>query len=253
MSMIINVFVTNEASHSECLTLLHGFNLPFSLEIHTVAQHHSGALNYDQGRFFYLGEDGLKINFDWISQWRYHKKANYSLKSEPLAKAVGRAKNPRPKVIDLTCGTGKDSLLLLIFGCEVRAYERNPVVYLLLKDALRLASESDESMALVLKDSFHLEFGAFSKENFNCAQWTLYYDPMYPKVPEKRKALPRKEMVVFHEVVGVDEDSYSFMEELFNSGSKRVVLKRPIKEEVFKSPSASFKGKSTRYDMYIIS
>lgn len=253
MNKIVKVFVANEAMHSECLEMLRSFNVPFCVEVHIDESEKKEALHFGEKGIFYLSKEGLKISFDWISQWNYHKKANYSLKSEPLARAVGRSKYPRPSVVDQTCGTGKDSLLLLSFGCDVLAFERNPIVFLLLLDALEKAKK-ETSLAKVLESSFKLFYGSLDTRQLEEGRdWIIYYDPMYPDAPQKRKALPRKEMVVFHEVVGADEDGPSVIESFFTLPVKRVVLKRSLKASVFKTPSASYKGKSTRYDMYVIS
>ena len=77
----------------------------------------------------------------------------------------------------------------------------------------------------------------------------IYYDPMYPS--KKKSALPRKEMRIFKEIVGEDRDSDLFFNWAIKTATDRVVIKRPLDAPfIGREPHASYKGKSTRYDMY---
>jgi 16S rRNA (guanine1516-N2)-methyltransferase len=75
-------------------------------------------------------------------------------------------------------------------------------------------------------------------------------DPMYPV--KKKSAKSRKEMELFKSIVGTDDDADELFEFARKREGARVVVKRPL-HGVFvdKSCTRSFKGKSTRYDMYI--
>ena len=77
---------------------------------------------------------------------------------------------------------------------------------------------------------------------------------MYPeKTGSKKSALPRKEMRIFKEVVGEDLDSDEFLKWALKTAKERVVVKRSLSAPVLmEKPTASYEGKSTRYDMYKI-
>lgn len=199
-------------------------------------------LHFSEGKLnFHSSELGLMC-FDFQDIYSYHKRQNYALSKEPLAKALGIKGAAEKRIIwDATCGTGKDSLLIHYFGANLTSFERNPAVYLLLKDALRRYPMS-----------FDLVFGDASKlASPEIRPEVIYYDPMYPA--KKKSALARKEMRIFKEIVGEDNDSKDFLEWAMKTATERVVIKRPLEAlPVKENPTASYTGKSTRYDMYKI-
>ncbi|TDP51002.1 16S rRNA (guanine1516-N2)-methyltransferase [Bacteriovorax stolpii] len=189
---------------------------------------------------FHSNELG-EMSFDFEELMKYHQRQNYALSKEPLAKALAIKGSGEKRVIwDTTCGTGKDSLLISFFGAKLTSFERNPAVFLLLKDALRR-----------FPVDFHLEFGDARTLSHSVRPEVIYYDPMYPA--KKKSALARKEMRIFKEIVGDDPDSKEFLEWALKTATERVVVKRPLEADPIKEkPTASYVGKSTRYDMYKI-
>lgn len=188
---------------------------------------------------FYSKELGV-MSFDFDSDLRYHARQNYSVGKEPLAKALGLVGHAGKTVWDTTCGTGKDSLLIGHFKAQLTAFERHPAVYLLLTDAKRRCPIN-----------FEIFFGDASRLNLTNRPEVIYYDPMYPE--KKKSALARKEMRIFKKVVGDDPDSKEFLEWALATATERVVVKRSLHAEPIKeNPTACYKGKSTRYDMYKI-
>ncbi len=197
--------------------------------------------------------DGVKngIFFDWKKQWKYHMKQNYAIRKEPLAKALGLRGDRLFNVWDFTCGTGKDSLLILSFGAKISAFERNSAISLLIRDALRVA-KSDSALDAVLESRFDFySADVIDKQTVLPEKLpsVIYIDPMYPE--KKKSAKSRKEMEFFKEIIGFDNDE----KDLFKRASelvKRVVVKRPLHGGyICGKPGISFKGKSTRYDVYI--
>ena len=75
-----------------------------------------------------------------------HRVTNGRLQHEMLVRAAKSEKEGR-RAIDATAGMGEDAFLLAAQGYEVTLYEQNPVVAILLKDALRRAKKHP-----VLKD-----------------------------------------------------------------------------------------------------
>lgn len=201
-------------------------------------------LYFSEGKLHFYSNELGKMCFNFEELYQYHQRQNYALSKEPLAKALaikGSKDGVDKRVIwDTTCGTGKDSLLIHFFGAKLTAFERNPAIYLLLEDALRR-----------FPLDFSLTFGDASKMDTSHKPEVIYYDPMYPS--KKKSALARKEMRIFKDLVGEDLDSTEFLEWAMKTATERVVVKRPLEADPVKEkPTASYVGKSTRYDMYKI-
>jgi 16S rRNA (guanine1516-N2)-methyltransferase len=190
---------------------------------------------------FHSGESGI-MSFSFEELLTYHQKSQYSFNKEPLFKSLGiKGQNEEKIIWDLTCGTGKDALLIYHFRKQITCFERNPVVYLLLKDALR---RFPIDMQLYFGNPQTMNLDDLPKPD------VIYFDPMYPE-KKKKSALPRKEMVIFKEIVGDDEDAQEVFKWAMTKARERVVVKRPLEALCIKeNPTASYKGKSTRYDMY---
>lgn len=206
-------------------------------------------LLYKDGKLAFCQSIG-KMNpliFDFDKLWSSYQQQRLSIKKEMLPRAMGWKKRGRFKILDGSFGTGKDSLLCLYFEGEVRALERNPVIYLLAKDALLRVKNIELAQALTTR--FSLEFGDLFTLTDICSNSILYFDPMYNR--EKIKALPRKEMVYFHEIVGNDSDSEQIFTFFKKSGQQKLVIKRPLHGEILGGmPRHQIKGKSTRFDVY---
>lgn len=205
-------------------------------------------LYFSEGILHFHSADLGKMTFSFEEIYSYHQRQSYAITREPLARALGIKGDSVQTIWDATCGTGKDSLLINHFGSVLTSFERHPAIYLLLLDAQRR-----------FPLDFKLVFGDASKLYLNSLSElerpdVIYYDPMYPeKSGSKKSALPRKEMRIFKEIVGDDPDSVAFLEWALATARKRVVVKRALNaHEIKKNPTASYKGKSTRYDMYKI-
>jgi 16S rRNA (guanine1516-N2)-methyltransferase len=204
-------------------------------------------LYFDRNQLFYHSVELGLMTFDFLETYSYHQRQQYAITKEPLARALGIKGNVKPIIWDTTCGTGKDSLLIHYFGGNLKSFERHPAVYLLLEDAKRRYPLNFE---IEFADPLRLYKNVPESDRPD----VIYYDPMFPeKIGSKKSALPRKEMRIFKEIVGEDLDSREFLEWALSVAKERVVVKRslaavPIKE----NPTASYSGKSTRYDMYKI-
>ena len=187
------------------------------------------------------------VTFDWRSQIQYHKRRNYSLRKEPLAKALGLKGDSVTHVWDATCGTGKDSLLIHSFGAKVTAFERVPTVACLI---LQEVIQNTEALDGRFKFHFGTMVDVFENGSIELPD-VIYFDPMFPEEGRKKSALPRKEMQIFKTLVGADEDSGDFLDWAVSQRVKRVVVKRhPGSPFIKENPTASFESKSVRYDMY---
>ncbi len=201
----------------------------------------------DKNHLFYYDPDFGRLFFDFDAELKYHRKKNYKLSDEILARALGIKKANHLKVLDATAGTMKDAILIYSFGASVTAYEKNPIIYLLAKDAL---IRSNLPITLIYGDSLLCD-------NFNQFD-AVYFDPMYPE-KKKKSALPRKEMQIFQKLLA--EDLFSaelltlkereFILKVRDLVKDRIVVKRPLDAgPILENTSGQYLGKTTRYDMY---
>lgn len=103
-----------------------------------------------------------------------HRVTHGRLQHEMLVRA-SKSEKPGRKAIDATAGMGEDGFLLAAQGHEVTLYEQNPVIAVLLKDALRRAKKHP-----VLK-----EIAARMKLEPSCSQETDLFDAAISADPDK--------------------------------------------------------------------
>lgn len=176
--------------------------------------------------------------------------------SEPVCKAViGKLDNPI--VFDATAGLGRESLILQNSGANVYMFERNPIIYLMLLASLH-NSKSSQKLDL-LKNSLPTlsPYGSVidvkAKNELPCIPDVIYYDPMFPQ--RKKSALVKREMRIFHELVGFDEDTVETANELLKICKHHLVVKRPSNEmplELNIKRSSYIDGKACRFDCYYV-
>ena len=79
----------------------------------------------------------------------------------------------------------------------------------------------------------------------------VYLDPMFPV--RTKSALVKKEMRVFHDLVGDDDDAPALLKAALDAGVRRVVVKRPRVSDYLggEAPSHQCVGKSNRFDIYL--
>ncbi len=185
----------------------------------------------------------LRIDFDQMGP-DYHRKAPRG-RTELLAKALGSAKGLR-RAVDLTAGLGQDAVFLSQLGFEVLGIERHPVLAFLLQQA-KNSTERPDLQSLRFE---HCQAEDFLRRMDLVKDLEVgYYDPMYPT--KKKSALPRQEMVLFRELVGVDEDSET-VALLAKEVLPRLVIKRPNDAQpLLPNPQHSFLGTTVRYDIYM--
>ncbi|MEF2912931.1 MAG: class I SAM-dependent methyltransferase [Succinivibrio sp.] len=176
--------------------------------------------------------------------------------SEPVCKAViGKLENP--VVFDATAGLGRESLILQNSGAKVHMFERNPIIYLMLFASLHKSKSADK--LTLLKNSLPVlsPYGSVLEVKQNgelpCVPDVIYYDPMFPQ--RKKSALVKREMRIFHELVGFDEDTVETANELLKICKHHLVVKRPSNEaplELNVKRSSFIDGKACRFDCYYV-
>jgi 16S rRNA (guanine1516-N2)-methyltransferase len=193
---------------------------------------------------------------------------------QPIAKAVG-LRGESISVVDATAGFAGDAFLLACLGCEVTAVERSPVLFALVRDALRRATllnpplarreagrpsqGGDKGRSNLLESvlgRFHLVLGD-SRDVLRGMKKggetpdVVYLDPMY--TPAKRRALAKKEMRICRRLVGDDQDAGELFDIALQTARRRVVVKRhPDAPPLAPDPSITFPGRTVRYDVYLL-
>lgn len=179
------------------------------------------------------------VLLDLEKEFRQWKRTLTSFRDQPLYRALGVKGTDYPCVLDATCGLAGDSLQLLAYGCRVHSWERHPVPALMLLRAY-------EAWQHAVKSEWTLDLETFV---IPAEASIIYFDPMYSEV--SKKALPRKEMRIFREVVGQDADAVEVAERL-RAQKKRLIIKRPPKSgELLPGVAFAQEGKAVRFDVYL--
>lgn len=200
------------------------------------------------------GEPPFKKPFflDFTADSLLWRVAHSGRHSEASARAV-LGKDESPRVFDATAGLGRDSFILQCCGAKVLMFERNPVVWALLYDALLRARGDTQFMEGLPNGLPELAPLGSVLEHPECGNaGIIYYDPMFP--PRRKSAQVKKEMQILHAVVGADQDSDDILPRLLARASKRVVVKRPADASCVAAGalqrSGFADGKACRFDIY---
>lgn len=171
-----------------------------------------------------------------------HRRKYGGGKSQLIAKAVGAKKGL--KILDATAGLGEDAFVLACLECEMTLLERSPIIAALLEDGLRRANMD---MKLIVADAIFYMLNLLEKMRPD----VVYLDPMYPE--RTKPALGKKEMRILREIVGEDLDATELLQAALKVARKRVVVKRPRLAHQIPGPKPDlvFKGKSSRFDVYL--
>jgi 16S rRNA (guanine1516-N2)-methyltransferase len=210
------------------------------------------------------------VRCDFLSGATQHRRLYGGGKGQDIAKAVGlHHKGFKPQVLDLTAGLGRDGFVLASLGASLVMLERNPIVFSLLEDGLVRASEGvlnklcgDEvgELADVLSRISAVGLDArtylsqLKEQPSSDVKYpdVIYLDPMFP--PRGKSSKVKKEMQLFHQLVGTDDDGSDLLTLALEKVTYRVVVKRPVHAPFLaeQKPGYSLKGKSTRFDIYPI-
>jgi 16S rRNA (guanine1516-N2)-methyltransferase len=217
-------------------------------------------LLYKQGlALAQVAEDNLlSIRADFSSATVNYRRQKGGGKGQMIAKAIGLNSTSAPHVYDATAGLGGDSFVLASLGCSVTMTERVPEVNALLADGLRVAhewgSEKDQSLVAILKRMTLFESDAAEyMQTLDDVEKpeVVYLDPMFPQ--RTKSAQVKKEMQVFHQLIGTDSDADLLLQIAQESAQKRVVVKRPRIAPFLagQEPNYILEGKSNRFDVYL--
>jgi len=192
------------------------------------------------------------VYVDWVSGASAHRRRFGGGKGQTIARAVGMNKLGQPHVADATAGLGRDAFVLASLGCKVELIERSPTAYALLADGLRRAS-TDPEIGEWVHNRMRLHFGPAWEQlpELELQPDVVYLDPMFPH--RQKSALVKKEMRVFQQLVGADEDADQLLDAALAVAGKRVAVKRPASAPFLagRKPHTQISSKKHRYDIYV--
>jgi len=205
------------------------------------------------------------LRLDFEKDPRYHRRLRG--KNELLAKAVGLKSGAQSAtqpfhVWDLSLGLAEDAWTLARLGCQVRGFEREPLLFRLVSESLtlfrsQLATDSKLRPAAERLTVNHADamtaianLALLRDSRPEELPQVLYFDPMYAGAT-KSSALPRLEMQLLRAWLGEDEDQELVLAAALKIPGLRIVVKRAVKAPILIGPvSHSFYGEKVRYDMY---
>ena len=194
-----------------------------------------------------------EFTIDFLSGYSTHRRLFGGGKSQLIAKAVGIRPGFRPHVVDATAGLGRDSFVLASLGCQVQMIERSPIVASLLEEALHKAANDAEIGPIIARMQLYKGDAIAWLQAHAEPVDVITVDPMFPH--REKSALVKKEMRLFREMLGGDEDAPLLLQAALAKSRYRVVVKRPRKAPAIegKAPSFTLEGQSTRFDIYVLS
>ena len=187
-----------------------------------------------------------------FSDAKLNYRANSSIRSQNIAKALGIKGSQRPGVLDATAGLGKDAFLMASLGCEVSLLERSAVVHALLADGLARTGYYGEEIDTILR-RMKLHFGDLLVFADDTKQFdVVYLDPMFSQ--RRKSAKVKKDMAALQQLLGHQTDGAELLDCAKLLAKKRVVVKRAKLSPYLgpDKPDIEFKGSSSRYDVYLI-
>ena len=194
---------------------------------------------------------GFGLTYQGDFENMLHRVTNGRLQHEMLVRAA-KSDKPGRKAIDATAGMGEDGFLLAAQGYEVTLYEQNPVIAVLLKDALRRAKKH-----MILKEIA----GRMKLVEGNSVDGmsklldpvdVIYLDPMFPA--RQKSSLINKKLQLIQKPEPPCSEETDLFDAAIKAGPDKIIVKRPLKSEFLagRKPSYTLNGKAIRYDCYTL-
>ena len=173
--------------------------------------------------------------------------------SQELLVRTAKIKDPGGPLlaVDATAGMGEDSLLLAAAGFHVQLYERNPVIFELLSDALRRAAEIPELKDIVERMHAHNEDSMEAMKNLDIQPDVILLDPMFPE--RQKSSLVKKKLQVIQKLEMPCADEKELVLTAIQTKPKKLIVKRPPKGPYLAGlkPDFSNGGKAVRFDCIV--
>lgn len=164
---------------------------------------------------------------------------------------VAKTKVENPTAIDATAGMGEDSILLAAYGYQVTMIEQNPVIAVLLSDALDRAKEDPDISEIISRMTLIEGNSIEIMKSLEKTPDLIYLDPMFPA--RKKSGLINKKLQLIQKLEQPCFEEEALLNTAIDLRPKKIVIKRPLKGSNLadKKPSYTIKGKAIRYDCIV--
>ena len=194
---------------------------------------------------------GFGLTYQGYFENMLHRVTNGRLQHEMLVRAA-KSEKPGRRAIDATAGMGEDAFLLAACGYEMTLYEQNPVVAVLLKDALRRAKKhpklKDIAARMQLVENNSVDELKSRVDDIDL----IYLDPMFPA--RQKSSLINKKLQLIQKLEPPCSGEKDLFDAAIRANPDKIIVKRPLKSECLagREPSYTLKGKAIRYDCYVL-
>ena len=192
---------------------------------------------------------GLSYQGDFESM--LHRVTNGRLQHEMLIRAA-KSDKPGRKAIDATAGMGEDAFLLAAQGYEVTLFEQNPVIAVLLKDALRRAKKHPVLKDIASRMNLVQDNSVEGMSKLLDPVDVIYLDPMFPA--RQKSSLINKKLQLIQKLEPPCSEETDLFDAAISASPSKIIVKRPLKSEFLagRKPSYTLNGKAIRYDCYTL-
>jgi len=174
------------------------------------------------------------------------------VKASKPDKSLSSSFSPSLKAIDATAGMGEDAFLIAANGYDVTLHEQNPVIALLLKDAIRRAKK--DSLLKEIAGRMHVVEGNSVDILSNRLDPVdiIYLDPMFPG--RQKSGLINKKLQLIQKMEAPCSEEHELFDAAIKACPSKIIVKRPLKAPFLagRKPNYTLEGKAIRYDCYAL-
>ena len=217
-------------------------------QFHTDGPEDGLTLRLD-GEGLTLCSDGQELQGDFS---RLLPRLKGGVSKEFLVRAAKIKNSDGPlTAIDATAGLGEDSFFLAAAGFHVTLYERNPVIYTLLRDALERAAQVPELAEIAGRMTAVHGNSIEAMAQADPAPDVVLLDPMFPA--RQKSALVKKKLQMIQKLEFPCLDEKELILAAMQAKPKKLIIKRPPKGPYLAGikPDHSIEGKAVRFDCIV--
>lgn len=194
---------------------------------------------------------GYGLSYQGDFENMLHRVTNGRLQHEMLVRAA-KSDKPGRKAIDATAGMGEDAFLLAAQGYEVTLFEQNPVIAVLLKDALRRAKKHPVLKDIASRMNLVQNNSVEGMSKLLDPVDVIYLDPMFPA--RQKSSLINKKLQLIQKLEPPCSEETDLFDAAISASPSKIIVKRPLKSEFLagRKPSYTLNGKAIRYDCYTL-
>lgn len=194
---------------------------------------------------------GYGLSYQGDFENMLHRVTNGRLQHEMLVRAA-KSDKPGRKAIDATAGMGEDAFFLAAQGYEVTLFEQNPVIAVLLKDALRRAKKHPVLKDIASRMNLVQDNSVEGMSKLLDPVDVIYLDPMFPA--RQKSSLINKKLQLIQKLEPPCSEETDLFDAAISASPSKIIVKRPLKSEFLagRKPSYTLNGKAIRYDCYTL-